>query len=122
LPSGGFTLVTVVVQAPASVQTLNCSISVAAGQTETNPGDNSVLVKTIVTTTWPTLAVSPQGGSLVLSWPNDGRTYVVEASESLRPGTWTPVVVSPALVGGQYRASVPMTASSKKFYRLHRSP
>lgn len=58
-------------------------------------------------------------GQMVLEWPAPSSGWVLQASPSLSPDTWTDIVETPTLFGDQYRLIVTPTGHSR-FYRLIR--
>ena len=65
----------------------------------------------------PSLSMSRQGSNLVFTWPADVPGFMLEYTTNLPPTSWTSNSVLPAIVGGNYTVTIPITAGNK-FYRL----
>jgi hypothetical protein len=65
----------------------------------------------------PSLGTLNFGTSLLCSWPVTPSGFVLESSDSLLPGTWTPVPGSPLQFNGQNLQSVPLVGTNQ-FFRL----
>jgi hypothetical protein len=65
----------------------------------------------------PSLGTLNFGTSLLVSWPLSPSGFVLESSDSLLPGTWTPVPGSPLQFNGQNLQSVPLVGTNQ-FFRL----
>ena len=57
------------------------------------------------------------GGNLRLTWPTAPSGFLLETSDTLAPGSWTPVAVVPGVSNALNHVTVSATAA-KKFYRL----
>jgi hypothetical protein len=69
--------------------------------------------------TVPALAVTGQGGTVVLSWPVNPAGFSLEYTTDLSAMNWLPVVVPPVVMGGLNVVTNP-TAGAVKFYRLRK--
>lgn len=76
-------------------------------------GPNQVL------TTNARITATPSGNNLVLTWPAAASGFTLQSKTSLTSGSWTTVTPAAALVGSQWQATVPKTASTQ-FFRLVR--
>jgi BspA type Leucine rich repeat region (6 copies)/Carboxypeptidase regulatory-like domain len=66
----------------------------------------------------PLLALVPDSGNAVLSWPTNAAGFVLQSSTNLAsPVNWIDVSLSPILIGGQDVVIVPMSGQ-QQFYRL----
>lgn len=67
----------------------------------------------------PVLELSVVGGSLRLAWPAAPSGFQIESSATMAPGSWTPVLVTPAISNAFNYANVPLApGTSKIFFRL----
>lgn len=74
----------------------------------------------ILLTTNVSLAVSQDNGSLTLNWPVAGSGFTLVSSSILGANAvWTPVNLTPSVVGGNNQAPVTMT-NATMFFRLQR--
>jgi uncharacterized repeat protein (TIGR01451 family) len=117
LTNGGKATATLVART-STAGTFSNTVSVASSQNDLNSNDN---VTTMLTTViaQPSLTVSRQGNSLLLSWPAAANGFVIEASDSLSSPNWTTVTNSQTPSGGQITITISPT-QTKKFYRLRR--
>ncbi len=76
-------------------------------------GPNQVL------TTNVRITATPSGNNLVLTWPAAASGFTLQSRTSLTSGSWTTVTPVAALVGSQWRATVPKTGGTL-FFRLVR--
>lgn len=68
--------------------------------------------------TGPLLRIRGEGGSVIVSWPQDTAGYALEAGISARPGSeWAPVTVSARLIGDTWTVTVPAVLP-ERFFRL----
>jgi len=65
----------------------------------------------------PTLAVSRDGTSVTLSWPEAEQGWRLESSVETSGAAWDSVSQSPTPVGGRWTVSV-SEATGRRFYRL----
>ncbi|HEY3855742.1 MAG TPA: immunoglobulin domain-containing protein, partial [Verrucomicrobiae bacterium] len=65
---------------------------------------------------WPTLAITPNGNDISLSWPSSGASFTLQAASSLS-GAWSNVVVTPTTNGNTVTLTAPVTGDSV-YYRL----
>ena len=63
----------------------------------------------------PTLQLSVVAGQLRLSWPTAPSGYVLESSDTMLPGNWTPVPTTPEVINAFNTVDVPMTSPGKLF-------
>jgi hypothetical protein len=74
----------------------------------------------VLLTTSATLNNSRSGGNLALSWPVAGSGLTLESSPALGAGAvWTPVTITPTIIGTDNRVAV-MPTNSAMFFRLQR--
>ncbi len=66
----------------------------------------------------PVLAVTQQGGNIVLTWAANPTGYALECSTNLASTNWNPVLPLPAVVGSQNVVTNSIT-NGVVFYRLH---
>jgi hypothetical protein len=66
----------------------------------------------------PVLAVTQQGGNIVLTWAANATGYALECSTNLASTNWSPVLPLPAVVGNQNVVTNNIT-NGAVFYRLH---
>jgi hypothetical protein len=67
----------------------------------------------------PALELSVVGGNLRLSWPTAPSGFQIESSTTMASGSWTPVLVTPAISNAFNHANVPIPpGTSKVFFRL----
>jgi hypothetical protein len=68
-----------------------------------------------------TLTIIREGDNVVLSWPVNCSTFIVEETNNLQPGnSWSASVGAASTVGGQHRLTIPFTATENRYYRLQR--
>jgi hypothetical protein len=80
------------------------------------PGSNIGRLHGDLTT--PSLNISMNGGSALLSWPAAaGNLLLQESTDISLPGSWSPVVQAPVVNGNQISVTVPVT-SPRRFFRL----
>ena len=67
----------------------------------------------------PVMSVVTSAGNVVISWPSGTglSAYVLESSTTVN-GTYTAVVGTPTIVGGNYELTVPVPHSGNAFYQL----
>jgi hypothetical protein len=65
----------------------------------------------------PSVGMLNFGTSLLISWPVSPSGFVLETSDSLLPGTWSPASGAPLQFNGQNLQSVPLTGTNQ-FFRL----
>ncbi len=65
------------------------------------------------------LTINPAYG-LGFRWPSTSTTWVLEETENLHAGPWTPVVLTPIITNGETRVTIG-TPSGNRFYRLKRN-
>ena len=64
------------------------------------------------------IAITSNGGTSVISWPDTGRESILETTGSLSPPVvWSPEGTPPTSGGGQKRVTV-QSVGSTRFYRL----
>jgi hypothetical protein len=67
------------------------------------------------------LSIARQGTDIVISWPVNCGTFVVEETSSLNPGNvWTLAVGTQSTVGNEHRLTIPASATENRFFRLRR--
>jgi hypothetical protein len=72
------------------------------------------------TTPFPQLRMTQTGANLVLSWPQWGAGYRVQAVDRLSaPYNWTDVPVTTVTNNNEVRANLPL-ANNQRYYRLWR--
>jgi hypothetical protein len=59
------------------------------------------------------------GNAVIVSWPLDAESYVLQASESLAPAAWQDVT-SPATLAGEEMTVAESISLPGRFYRLRR--
>jgi len=59
------------------------------------------------------------GGNLRLTWPTVPSGFVLEASDAMAAGSWTPVAITPGVSNALNHVTVP-ALGNKKFYRLRK--
>jgi hypothetical protein len=65
----------------------------------------------------PQLRIVPEGGNVVISWPQTCGNFVLESTSSLTPPiSWSAVAAAVTAVGDRYQVTVP--ATSTNFFRL----
>jgi hypothetical protein len=73
----------------------------------------------------PRLAISQEGGAVVVSWPLPARHWLLECALELplsaQPNPWSQVAFPYQTNAGQISITVPMPAGNR-FYRLRRIP
>jgi oligosaccharide reducing-end xylanase len=67
----------------------------------------------------PTLTITPQAGSVVISWPTTAAGFNLEQTASLSAGSWTTETNYPSVVGSNNVITNTSTATAT-FYRLHK--
>jgi hypothetical protein len=70
---------------------------------------------TLLSTAAPTLAAAVSGGNVTLRWPLAAAGFVVQASESLAQGSWTPLTTAPVVVGSEWQLTVPSNVGARYF-------
>lgn len=100
-----------------SGNTYGVQVSNAYGATNSASALLTVNGNSIGVTQRPVLGLSRSGKSWLFSWPMVSSNFVLESSPTLAPGSWTPVVSPPSLVGNQYQQSV-QSIGTNQFYRL----
>jgi len=66
----------------------------------------------------PTLdTAKTSSGKLRLTWPTEPAGFQLEASDTMSPGSWTPVLIAPGVTNLLNQVDVPLNAP-KKFFRL----
>jgi hypothetical protein len=83
----------------------------------TNTCQQRVVVEIVSSPAVPTLGLEVQGGNLLLSWPANHTGYVLEYSTHLPATGWISNSTIPAIVGGQYVITNPVS-SEGIFFRL----
>ena len=68
----------------------------------------------------PVISVVAGSGGLTLAWPLASADFTVMTSTNLAGGSWTPVSVTPQIVGGQWRAVLPAAGNVQQFYQLQK--
>jgi uncharacterized delta-60 repeat protein/uncharacterized repeat protein (TIGR01451 family) len=115
--NGGGVLVTILATA-GGTSTISDTATVTSPVQDLNPGNNSATVKTaIMAPSEPTLSITRQGSSVILSWPAAASGFILQEADSLTASGWTPVSATPMPVGDQLQVQV--VPSGTKFYRLH---
>jgi hypothetical protein len=104
---------------PAGPHTLHFTGGIVTSVANGDPSDfeSELDITYNLTVTPASLSVSQQGTNAVLSWPQTGTSYVLEASDSLHPANWSPSGASIVPVGDAFEAMVPMSGGSQ-FFRL----
>jgi len=73
----------------------------------------------LIPATPPQLSVLASQSGLVLAWPTNATGFSVQSAPNLlSAGAWTNVPVSPAVVGGSYVVTNPVSGAPQKYYRL----
>jgi hypothetical protein len=67
----------------------------------------------------PTLTITPQAGSVVISWPTTAAGFNLEQKASLSAGSWATETNYPTVVGSNNVITNSFTATAT-FYRLHK--
>jgi len=67
----------------------------------------------------PYLESQKMGGNLRLTWPTAPSGFQLEASDTLAPGSWASVAITPGVSNTLNHVNVP-AAGAKKFYRLRK--
>jgi uncharacterized delta-60 repeat protein/uncharacterized repeat protein (TIGR01451 family) len=116
LGAGAVTSASIVVRPTAGGTITNTAVC-ASGVLDPLKANNTASVKTIVI--GATITFAKSGPNLVLSWPGQLTTYVLESSPVLGPSAvWTQVTQPPPLlVGGQYTVTVG-TTNTTTYFRL----
>ena len=65
----------------------------------------------------PTLNFTRSGNQVIFSWPTNAAGFGLVSSPSLPAPKWTPVALTPAVVGDQFAVTNAM-AGARQFYRL----
>lgn len=73
----------------------------------------------VLSTDSPALGVSAAGGALTLAWPVASAGYVVMTTTNLAGGVWSPVAVTPQIVGSQWQVILPVSTNNQ-FFQLQR--
>ncbi len=69
----------------------------------------------------PVITLASSGGSgLTLSWPLTSTDFAVMTSTNLAGGGWTPVAVTPQIVGGHWQVVLPTAGNVQQYYRLQK--
>ncbi|MBM3839285.1 MAG: hypothetical protein FJ398_15215 [Verrucomicrobia bacterium] len=71
--------------------------------------------------TRPALAAMIDGRLIELYWPESAKGFVLEAAAAVESAPWARVTESPAVTGGRFRISLPLS-SEARFFRLRREP
>lgn len=89
------------------------------------PGSQQFVTLTVVANPdCRVLNLSKQGANALLWWSANCNIFQLEATYSLssntnsNPAIWTPVTGNPVLIGGQWIVSVPIEATTNRFFRL----
>ena len=77
-------------------------------------GPNQLLV-----TNSPLVSAVASVGNLSLSWPLASSSFTVMTTTNLGAGSWTPVNVTPQIIGGQWQVVLPVTGNAQ-FYQLQK--
>ena len=65
------------------------------------------------------LQVSTAGGQATLTWPAEGAfLHLYTTADLTPPVTWTPLNISPTVVGQQCVAILPLSSNQTQFFRL----
>jgi hypothetical protein len=82
--------------------------------------DNVSVTEVVVVPAGPTLALRPSGNAMVLSWPTNTTGFTLQSMQDLtRPSIWTDVTNPPAVTGGQFTVTNPISSPSQ-FFRLRK--
>jgi uncharacterized repeat protein (TIGR01451 family) len=65
-----------------------------------------------------TLSITREGADVVLSWPVNCTTFIVEQNSTLDSGAWTVAVGVASTVGGQHRFTVTLAPTENRYFRL----
>jgi Concanavalin A-like lectin/glucanases superfamily/Immunoglobulin domain len=65
----------------------------------------------------PSLTATAAGGSITLVYPGWAKSYTLEASSSLAPGSWGTAGAAPSIVNGNSVVTIPVTPGTQ-FFRL----
>jgi hypothetical protein len=68
----------------------------------------------------PRLGIALASTDVILSWPATGLGFMVEMSEDLNSGLWSPVTQVPRIENSQTKLTVE-AAPQRRFYRLKRN-
>jgi hypothetical protein len=72
-----------------------------------------------LTVTPPSLTVVPQGGKLVISWPQTSTSYSLQETGRLSPAHWAPSGATVQAVGAVYQVIMPASGTNQ-FFRLQK--
>ena len=82
---------------------------------ESGTGLSSTVVEVLVPL--PVVGISADSSSVTLRWPSWANGWVLNSTDSLQPGTWSPVLASPSISGDVKELVLPLD-SAMKFFRL----
>ena len=82
---------------------------------ESGAGVSSIVFGVIVPL--PVVGISASSGAVTLRWPDWANGWILNSSNNLQQGTWSPVMASPTTSGGVKELVLPVD-SSMKFFRL----
>jgi hypothetical protein len=93
--------------------------TVSAAQGDPNTVNNSANIISIFDPV-AAMALQVSSDSRVISWPaGGGSAWILEASETLLPGSWVRINIPPSIVGASYTVTLGST-NNCQFYRLRR--
>ena len=82
---------------------------------ESGAGVSSIVYEILVPL--PVVGISAGSGSVTLRWPDWANGWILNSSNSLQQGAWSPVMASPTTSGGVKELVLPLD-SPMKFFRL----
>ena len=110
--SGGFSILVT----PTIPGTITNTVNVSSSVTDPLKANNKATSKLVVQGVQ--LSFSQSSSSLVFSWPASASSYALQSTPTLSPPNWTNVISpAPALVNGQYTATIPISPGTL-FFRL----
>jgi hypothetical protein len=106
---------------PVGTHTLHFTGGITTSVANGDPADSDYELDITynLTVTPPSLSVIPQGGSLVISWPQTSTSYSLEETATLNPAQWTTSSASIQARGAFYQATIPMSGTNQ-FFRLQK--
>ena len=70
----------------------------------------------------PKVGIGASGANVAVKWPAAATGWTLEASDTLAPGSWLPVMMTGVTLESGVATLEQPVSGSKKFYRLRRNP
>lgn len=87
--------------------------------TSSDLGFNFELTADVLLTSLPMVQAVSAGGSLQLSWPDDGTYFrLFSATNMTPPVAWTRATNSPVLINGRWQVTLPAGTNGQRFFSL----